>query len=160
MSRPNIVPSERRQLIVALLAGLLFALGLGVAGMTDPAKVLAFLNIAAAVDGGWDPSLALVMGGAIAVYMPIYRWVTARERPQFAERLHLPGKTQIDAKLVAGAALFGLGWGLAGLCPGPAVVAATTGAVPLVVFALAMVFGMLAHRWVGRALEARRAGAG
>jgi uncharacterized membrane protein YedE/YeeE len=132
----------RRQMLVAFVAGLLFALGLGVAGMTNPAKVLAFLDM---FGGNWDPSLMFVMGGAILVYAPVYQLVKARDAPKFAERFHWPTAKDIDVNLVLGSALFGIGWGLAGLCPGPAVVAITTGATPFLVFAAAMLAGMLAH---------------
>jgi uncharacterized membrane protein YedE/YeeE len=132
----------RRQMLVAFVAGLLFAVGLGIAGMTSPAKVLAFLDM---FGGSWDPSLMFVMGGAILVYAPVYRLLKDRDAPKFAERFHWPTANDIDVKLVLGAALFGIGWGLSGLCPGPALVAVVTGAVPLLVFVAAMLAGMLAH---------------
>jgi uncharacterized membrane protein YedE/YeeE len=132
----------RRQMLVAFAAGLLFAVGLGIAGMTSPAKVLAFLDM---FGGSWDPSLMFVMGGAILVYAPVYRLLKDRDAPKFAERFHWPTSNDIDVKLVLGAALFGIGWGLSGLCPGPALVAVVTGAVPLLVFVAAMLAGMLAH---------------
>jgi uncharacterized membrane protein YedE/YeeE len=132
----------RRQMLVAFVAGLLFAVGLGIAGMTSPAKVLAFLDM---FGGSWDPSLMFVMGGAILVYAPVYRLLKDRDAPKFAERFHWPTSNDIDVKLVLGAALFGIGWGLSGLCPGPALVAVVTGAVPLLVFVAAMLAGMLAH---------------
>jgi uncharacterized membrane protein YedE/YeeE len=131
----------KRQMLVAFVAGLLFAVGLGIAGMTNPAKVLAFLDMF----GDWDPSLMFVMGGAILVYAPVYRLLKDRDAPKFAERFHWPTAKDVDAKLVLGSALFGIGWGLGGLCPGPALVAVTTGAVPFLVFVAAMLAGMLAH---------------
>jgi uncharacterized membrane protein YedE/YeeE len=132
----------RRQMLVAFVSGLLFAIGLGIAGMTNPHKVLAFLD----VFGDWDPSLMFVMAGAILVYAPVYRLLRAREVPTFADRFHWPTRTDIDAKLVIGSAMFGIGWGLSGLCPGPALVAVATGATPFLVFGAAMLVGMLAHR--------------
>jgi uncharacterized membrane protein YedE/YeeE len=106
-----------RQNLAAFVSGLVFAIGLVVGGMTDPAKVLAFLDVA----GAWDPSLLFVMGGAILVYAPLYRVVTRRKIPWVGE-FHLPTRRDVDSRLVAGATLFGLGWGLVGLCPGPALV--------------------------------------
>jgi uncharacterized membrane protein YedE/YeeE len=109
------------RVVVALVAGLIFGAGLAVSGMTDPAKVLAFLDVGG---GSWDPSLALVMAGAIAVHAPVVHWLRRRGRPWIGDRVHLPTRTIIDGRLIGGAALFGIGWGLAGYCPGPAVVAA------------------------------------
>jgi uncharacterized membrane protein YedE/YeeE len=131
----------RRQMLVAFVAGLLFAVGLGVAGMTNPAKVLAFLDMF----GDWDPSLMFVMGGAILVYAPVYRLLAGRDAPKFGDRFHWPTAKDVDLELVLGSAIFGIGWGLAGLCPGPALVAVATGAIPFVVFVAAMLVGMLAH---------------
>lgn len=131
-----------KQGLAALAAGVLFGLGLAVSGMLIPDKVLNFLDIA----GHWDPSLALVMGGAIAVTLPGYFWVTKRERPLFAEAFSLPAATTIDARLLAGAALFGLGWGLSGLCPAPALVNIASGLGDVLVFVVAMLAGMLLHR--------------
>jgi hypothetical protein len=136
-----------RQRLVALGSGLLFAVGLGVAGMTDPDKVLNFLD----VFGTWDPSLGLVMLAAILVYAPVYRLLKGRDAPKFGDRFHLPTSKDVDAKLVIGSVLFGVGWGLGGFCPGPAVVSATLGTVPVLVFAAAMLIGMLAYQQVIRA---------
>jgi hypothetical protein len=132
----------QRQMIVGLISGLLFALGLGIAGMTNPSKVLAFLDVL----GEWDPSLMFVMGGAILVYMPVYRVLKGRDAPRFADRFHWPTAKDVDARLLIGSAMFGVGWGLAGLCPGPAVVAMTTFAQPFLLFGAAMVAGMLLQR--------------
>lgn len=131
-----------KQGIAAMVAGVLFGLGLAVSGMLIPDKVLNFLDIA----GHWDPSLALVMGGAIAVTLPGYFVVTKRERPLFAEGFSLPAATAIDARLLGGAALFGLGWGLSGLCPAPALVNIASGFGDVLVFVAAMLAGMLLHR--------------
>lgn len=127
--------------LVAVLAGALFGAGLLLAGMTDPAKVLAFLD----VTGAWDPTLAFVMGGAIAVHAVGYRRVRRRTRPLLDAGFHLPPPCAIDGKLVAGAAVFGAGWGIAGFCPGPGLVAAASGATSGLVFVAAMLVGMLAQ---------------
>lgn len=105
-------------LIIAFAGGLLFGLGLLLAGMADPAKVLAFLDLA----GAWDPSLMLVMGGAIAVAAPAYVWARQRQLTLLGTALHLPQGRRIDRRLLVGSLLFGMGWGLAGICPGPALV--------------------------------------
>jgi hypothetical protein len=105
-------------IVTALGSGLLFGLGLLLAGMADPAKVQAFLDLA----GAWDPSLMLVMGGAVAVSALAYAWARRRQRTVFGTPLHLPQGRDIDRRLVTGSLLFGIGWGLAGICPGPALV--------------------------------------
>lgn len=124
---------------IAFISGVLFAVGLAVGGMTDPTKVQAFLDIG----GEWDPSLLFVMGAAIAIYAPAYWWVTKRERPLLSERWHIPDKGTIDTKLLLGAALFGVGWGLAGYCPGPALTSLGQGRLEAFVFVAAMLGGML-----------------
>ena len=127
--------------LVALLSGILFALGLGLAGMTQPSKVIGFLDLA----GPWDPSLAFVMAGAIAIYMPLYRVVKARGRAVLTPHLRLPSRRELDPSLLGGAALFGVGWGLAGFCPGPALVSLSTLTGPALVFGVAMLIGMGLH---------------
>ncbi|MGK3995587.1 DUF6691 family protein [Sorangium sp. So ce1024] len=139
------------QVALALASGALFAVGLGVSGMTQPSKVIGFLDVA----GDWDPSLAFVMVGAISVHLLAYRllrWQEGRERagaahaprfPLLADRMDVPTRTDLDARLFAGAALFGVGWGLAGYCPGPALASLATGSRAVLVFAAAMVAGML-----------------
>jgi uncharacterized membrane protein YedE/YeeE len=122
----------------ALLSGLLFGVGLIVSGMSNPAKVLAFLDLA----GHWDPSLAFVMGGAIAVAAPAFAWARRSKKTLLATPLHLPEKRAIDRRLVGGSLLFGAGWGVAGFCPGPALVAAAAGFPGALLFAAAMLAGM------------------
>ena len=124
----------------ALGAGALFGVGLGVAGMTSPAKVQAFLDFF----GDWDPSLALVMVGAIAVHV-LGRLVVRRSAPLFDTRFHLPTRNDLDRPLVLGAALFGVGWGLGGFCPGPGIVSLASGTLDAVVFVGAMAVGMALH---------------
>lgn len=125
--------------LVAFGCGLLFSVGLAVAGMTQPTKVIGFLD----VGGAWDPSLALVMGGALAVLFAA-RLVTPG-RPLLAPAYPSLMRRPIDARLVAGAALFGVGWGLSGFCPGPAIASLGAGVHGALVFAAAMVVGMTAH---------------
>ena len=128
--------------VSAFAVGLLFGLGLLVSGMGDPAKVLAFLD----VTGRWDPSLAFVMAGAVAVSATGYLVARRRGRPLLASRLEIPNRRDLDPRLIAGAAVFGLGWGLAGLCPGPALTLLTVAPAQAVTFVVAMVIGMLAFR--------------
>lgn len=131
---------------VAFVSGLLFAVGLGLAGMTRPAKVIGFLDFT----GGWDPSLGLVMASALAVAGTATLLSRRMGRPLLAERFVVTDRAAIDGRLVGGAAVFGLGWGLAGYCPGPAIVTLASGALPVVVFAGSMVAGILASRAIVR----------
>ncbi|MEX2468467.1 MAG: DUF6691 family protein [Pseudohongiellaceae bacterium] len=123
-------------------AGLLFGLGLTVSGMSNPAKVIGFLDIA----GAWDPTLLLVMGGGIAVTLPAFHWILKRPQPLFAEKFYLPSVKNVDRKLLLGAVLFGLGWAIAGFCPGPALAALVTLNPSVLLFVAAMAGGMLLHR--------------
>lgn len=123
--------------LAALLSGLLFALGLTVSGMTLPARVLGFLDLA----GDWDPTLAFVMLGALAVYAPAYRLIRARTRPLLDSSFHIPAHGKLEPALFAGSALFGIGWGLSGLCPGPALVALGAGKLEALVVVAAMCVG-------------------
>lgn len=135
-------------IVLQFLIGLLFGTGLIVAGMADPAKVLNFLDFAAIAAGTWDASLALVLGGAVLVTSIGYLFVLRRPRPLLAPEFLLPQKTLIDAPIIMGAAVFGIGWGLVGFCPGPAFVSLGTGVMPPTIFVAAMLAGMAAARWL------------
>lgn len=137
---------------VAFAAGLLFALGLGVAGMTSPAKVLAFLN----VNGAWDPSLLFVMGGAVLVYGMGYRLVRRRSEPVLDKEFHVPSSREVTPALLGGSALFGVGWGLAGYCPGPALVSLATLSLRPILFAGGMLLGMAMFYVLNRRRPIRR----
>jgi uncharacterized protein len=128
--------------LIALGAGLLFGAGLAISGMHDPAKVLGFLDIAAIASGGWDPSLAFVMAGGLAVTLPAFWYARRRKAPVAAPAFQTPTATAIDRRLMLGALLFGVGWGLVGYCPGPALAALAFGATDTIVFVPAMVAGM------------------
>lgn len=130
----------------ALAAGILFGLGLAVSQMTNPAKVLAFLD----VTGAWDPSLAVVMAAALAVFFAAFRIAQGRPAPLLADAFKLPTRREIDAPLVAGSVLFGAGWGLAGLCPAPAITALISGQRKAFLFLGAMLVGMLIYRLTTR----------
>jgi len=134
-------------ILIALLSGLIFGLGLIISGMANPAKVLGFLDLA----GSWDPSLIFVMGGAIALGVVAFRFGGRRTASLLGQPMQLPTAKQIDKRLVVGSAIFGVGWGLAGICPGPALVLLGAGAVKGVVFVLALLAGMAlfeaSQRW-------------
>jgi uncharacterized protein len=132
--------------------GLLFGVGLVVGGMSDPAKVLNFLDIAAISAGTWDPSLAFVMGGGIAATVVGFRFVFKMSKPIFGETFHLPSANELDARVVIGPAIFGVGWGLAGFCPGPAFTALGGGTTASLIFVTAMMTGM----YVARTLASHR----
>lgn len=139
-------------IVLAAAAGALFGAGLLISGMTQPAKVIGFLD----VTRGWDPSLGFVMGGAVVVYALLFRLARRRRRePWFDAAFHLPTRSDIDLPLIVGSAVFGAGWGLGGLCPGPGLVAAAGGSVPALAFVIAMLAGMLAQHQVSRARGAR-----
>ena len=127
--------------VLALLAGLVFGLGLIAGGMTDPAKVQGFLDFF----GAWDPSLAFVMAGAIAVGALAFARARGRDRAWNGDRFELPTSARIDARLIAGGVLFGIGWGIAGFCPGPALVAMGSGMAQAWIFGAAMLAGMALH---------------
>jgi uncharacterized protein len=136
--------SDYMSIAAALAVGLLFGLGLTVSLMVSPAKILGFLDIA----GAWDPSLLLVMVGAVAVTFVGYRWVLSHPAPLLGDRFQVPTRTDLDTRLLAGAGLFGLGWGLAGYCPGPALAALSLGNVKTIAFVASMLAGMLAYNWL------------
>jgi uncharacterized membrane protein YedE/YeeE len=135
-------PLAMARITVALLSGALFGYGLSLSGMVDPARVLGFLDIAS---GHWDPSLMFVLGGAVCVAFIAVAIQRRLPRPVLDNQFHIPERTDIDARLVGGSVLFGIGWGLAGFCPGPALSALTTGLTPVLLFIAAMIAGMLLH---------------
>ena len=130
--------------ILTLISGLLFGTGLILSGMANPAKVQNFLDLF----GTWDPSLAFVMGGAIMVTMPGFWLVQKRPTPFFSDMFHMPTRTDFDARLIAGAATFGVGWGLGGFCPGPAVTSLPLGSTGTLIFIATMLLGMIAAKYV------------
>ena len=145
--------SGRGRSLAALLAGTLFGLGLAISGMTNPDKVRNFLD----VFGAWDPSLMLVMGAAVAVSFPGFRYFPRRARPWLDRRFHLPSDNRVDGAAVAGAFVFGVGWGLGGYCPGPAVASLAWGSGDAALFVVAMIAGMVAVRIVRAARAPRTA---
>lgn len=138
------------RLFASYLVGFVFGLGIMVSGMINPAKVLNFFDIA----GTWDPSLAFVMGGALAVTVLGYRFILRRPSPILAESFRLPTKTEIDLRLVGGAAVFGVGWGIAGFCPGGSLPAIGTGQTNVLVFVGALVAGILLAKF-GQSIKNR-----
>ena len=134
--------------VVALASGLLFGLGLATSGMLDPARVLGFLDFA----GAWDPSLAFVLGGAVFVSMAGTRLAGRMPRPALAAKFDIPASRRIDGRLIAGSALFGIGWGLAGFCPGPALATVPFGIPKALIFVAAMLAGMWCFRIVDRGI--------
>ncbi len=130
----------------AFVAGLIFSTGLAISGMTQPGKVTAFLDLF----GNWDPSLAFVMMGAIAIYAVLYRIIRHRTVPLYAAAFSVPTRSGLDARLIGGAALFGVGWGLGGFCPGPAVTSLASGQSSVIIFAAAMVAGMFLYQFVDK----------
>jgi len=127
--------------LLTLFAGLTFGFGLIISGMSNPNKVINFLDIT----GNWDPSLALVMLGAIPLAFLGFRWIETSHKTIFNEELHLPGKDNFNPSLLIGSLLFGVGWAITGFCPGPALVALGTGSVKAIFFVAAMLMGMLVH---------------
>ena len=130
-----------KPLLAAFFSALLFGLGLAISGMTQPAKVLGFLDIF----GQWDPSLLAVMAGAILVHGVSYRIIAKRKSPILATQFHIPTRRDIDWRLVLGSAIFGAGWGLAGICPGPALVALASGQSSVLLFVASMMGGIFLH---------------
>lgn len=132
------------RLIATYLIGLVFGVGISISGMANPAKVLNFFDVA----GTWDPSLIFVMGGALVVTFIGYRTVLGRSRPAFEPEFSLPTRRDLDFPLVGGSAVFGIGWGIAGFCPGAALPALGTGRGDVILFVIAMLAGILAARFV------------
>lgn len=132
---------------ISYIAGLLFGLGICISGMANPAKIVNFFD----VFGTWDPSLALVMGGGLAVALPGYRWIFGRGTPALSSSFHLPAATRIDRKLIIGSGMFGVGWGIAGFCPGGALPVVSTFNPTVLVFVSALMFGI----WFARSLQTR-----
>lgn len=130
-------------ILSALISGLIFGFGLIISGMANPVKVQNFLDLF----GTWDPSLAFVMGGAIIVTAPGYWLLKKRETPLFANTFQFPARTDFDKNLIMGASIFGIGWGLGGFCPGPALTALTMGNINTLIFVIAMIVGMLVAQW-------------
>jgi len=141
---PNSSRAKVARLLSALTSGILFGLGLGVSQMVNPAKVIGFLDVA----GNWDPTLAAVMIGALCVTIPAFRFTLKRPHPLLATSFSLPTKTDLEPQLIGGAALFGVGWGLSGLCPGPALCTLVTGNVLVLIFVLAMLVGAMCYKWL------------
>lgn len=137
-----------KQAASAFVAGLLFAVGLVLAGMTQPAKVVAFLDFF----GAWDPSLAVVMGTAVVVHFALYRLVLKRPSPLLGGSFSIPSRRDLTPQLIGGSILFGIGWGLGGYCPGPGLVSAPSGGAGALTFAATMTIGM----WLYQALESMR----
>ena len=131
-----------KQNLVALLAGVLFGLGLGVSQMIDRDRVLGFLDVA----GVWDPTLLFVLGGAVTVTLIAFRFVLRLAHPIATDKFHLPTQKAIDARLITGAVLFGVGWGIAGYCPGPSVTALVMGIWNPVLFLVALIAGSLTYK--------------
>lgn len=142
--------------IIAFFAGIVFAIGLGLSGMTDPGIVMGFMDVA----GAWNPTLMFVMVGALLVYFTLSRATLSRNTPVVGPKFVLPTKSEIDARLIIGSSLFGVGWGLAGICPGPGITSLVTGAPHVAVFIATMAGGMYLNDVVNRVLAAHGAKAG
>jgi len=140
----------RAEVLVSVAAGAVFAVGLALAGMTQPSKVVGFLDFA----GSWDPSLALVMGGAVGVTLLTFRSVLKLPKPLFGARFEIPTSASVDSPLLIGATIFGIGWGIAGYCPGPAIAALTLGSIEPSVFIAAFIAGNFLSVMLDRAKAA------
>ncbi len=133
-----------KTLTTSLFCGFIFGLGLIISGMSNPARVLNFLDWSAR----WDATLAFVIGGAIVVAMPGFHWVRKRHSPLFTDKFDIPSNRTIDSKLVLGASIFGIGWGIGGFCPGPGIVAAATLQEDVLLFVVSMLVGMMGQHWL------------
>lgn len=136
----------------SFLSGFIFGMGLLISGMANPSKVIGFLDVA----GNWDPSLAFVMIGAISISMLSFRYVKRTSSTIWGEIVQLPTAKKIDKKLIFGSLLFGIGWGLVGFCPGPAIVAIGTGNLKAIIFTISMIVAMLIYEWLQTALDLNR----
>ncbi len=143
---------ENKESVVALVVGLVFGLGLVISGMTQPHKVVGFLDLF----GNWDPSLIFVMGGAVAVHFVTYRIVRKRNSPIVMPKWQVPTKTEITKSLMVGAVLFGMGWGLAGFCPGPAITAVASFQVGPILFLVSMLLGMFLFKLIDKKIKFNR----
>lgn len=130
---------QAKTLIGPFLGGVIFALGLSLSGMTNPQKISGFLD----VFGSWDPTLLFVMGGALVAHFVLNKFILKRQTPLFDTNFHIPTRKDIDIRLILGAIIFGIGWAISGLCPGPAITTLVTGSTYALLFFVAMVFGML-----------------
>ena len=137
-----------KQKLIALLSGLLFGFGLSLSQMIDRDRVLGFLDVA----GDWDPTLLFVLGGAVGVTVIAFRFVLRLPRPIFGEKFYLPTRKDIDFPLILGAAIFGIGWGIAGYCPGPGITAWVLGIWNPILFIMAFILGSLAYQWYWRSI--------
>ncbi len=147
---------NQKQHLTAFGTGLLFAVGLAFSGMTLPSKVIGFFDFSRGLES-WDPSLAFVMAGGMLVYLPVWRFVKGRARPLLDERWRLPTRKDIDGRLVVGSALFGLGWGLGGFCPGPALTSVGSLSANALVTAAGMLLGMFAFQQLEKARQRAKA---
>lgn len=138
--------------VAAFAVGFIFAIGLGVSGMTQPEKVVGFLD----VFGSWDPSLIFVMGGAVMVHFVTYKLIRKRNSPLLSAKWHVPTKTEITPALIWGSVIFGVGWGLAGFCPGPAVTSLASFEIKPVMFVASMIVGMFLFKGFDKKLNLRK----
>jgi uncharacterized membrane protein YedE/YeeE len=139
--------------LIAYFSGIIFSAGLVIGGMTQPKKIVQFLDFA----GNWDPSLAFVMGGAVLVTAVAFPFIQKRETPLVEDKFHLPSRSDIDWELVVGGGLFGVGWGLGGYCPGPALTGMVSGATMPIVFVVSMSVGMYLYRFLDKAMSSSSA---
>ena len=138
-----------KEKLLILVSGLIFAFGLGISGMTDANKVISFLNVA----GEWDPSLAFVMIGAIGLHLLLFRYIIGRKSPLFGDIFHIPSNQNLDLRLIGGSSLFGIGWALGGICPGPGIISGTTLLAENLIFILFLLIGMIVFHAVDRITE-------
>ncbi len=150
MKNPNI--NTFRNAVIAGIVGITFSLGLGISGMTQPSKVIGFLN----VTGPWDPSLLFVLLGSVIFHFITYRLIRRRQSPLFSAHWHVPTKRDLTPSLIVGSILFGIGWGLAGYCPGPAIASLASLDRRPIIFVVAMILGMLLFKWVDRKIQFKR----